>query len=183
MAAGPLWWEERSVWLITLVVRPLVFPMPHLYVFSLSLRLFFSSVPGHTHWAMTSDADICIWISTLNRYVLITCNYLYLPASWGIFTPFHGVIFHLPHVPFLLFLLSFIEPQILAWTVSAHCDHGSERLVMDKPLFDMKSMICKVDQITHKCIYQPRVIDFYGTGCRGGKEQKAIIIWELCNHF
>lgn len=70
-----------------------------------------------------------------------------------------------PMFPFSFFFLSFIELQILAWTDFAHCDLGSDRRrVMDKPLFDMKSIICKVDQITHKCINQTRVIDFYGTG-------------------
>ena len=35
---------------------------------------------------------------------------------------------------------------------------------MRKPLLDVKSIICKVDQITRKCINQKGVIDGYCIG-------------------
>lgn len=64
----------------------------------------------------------------------------------------------------LYFLLAFCQVQNLVQT-AVHLDHRSERRwVVHKPLFDMKSIICKVDEIIHKCIDQRGVIYGYWIG-------------------
>lgn len=61
-------------------------------------------------------------------------------------------------ITYCLFSLFFIffelfQILIMSWThgqTAVHLDHRSDRRVMHQELFDMKSMICKVDQINHQ---------------------------------
>lgn len=66
----------------------------------------------------------------------------------------------------LYFLLAFCQVQSLRRAnlvqTAVHLDHRSERRwVMHKPLFDMKSTTCKVDEIIHKYIDQRGVVYGY----------------------
>jgi len=128
------------------------------------LGLHSSSVPGHRRWAVTSGADICILISASNRSLLIPCYRLFF-LFFLVFSFFFRLYFSPPFTESFFNLLPLSPFALLGLRSLGRAEvHLCHRWVIHKAFFDVKSIICKVVQITGKCIHLQRVIDGYCTG-------------------